>query len=61
MYRSFKLGEMAFHPLEERTGHTKTAGDPFVEAQCPELSVTDIMAGFLTYPAFRRLPIAVRQ
>lgn len=47
--------------MEDRGRHTKTAGNPFVEAQCPELTVIDAMAGFLTYSAFRRLPIAARQ
>lgn len=45
--------------MEDRGRHTKhSGGDPLAAAQCPELTVTEFMAGFLTYPAIRRLPIA---
>lgn len=48
--------------MEDRRRHTKhSGGDPLAAAQCPELTVTEFMAGFLTYSAFRRLPVAVRQ
>ncbi len=48
--------------MEDRGRHTKhSGGDPLAAAQCPELTVIDVMAGFLTYSAFRRLPIVVRQ
>ena len=48
--------------MEDRRRHTKhSGGDPLAAAQCPELTVIEFMAGFLTCPAIRRLPIAVRK